>query len=76
MLIINDDSSILGKWRSKLTDDTRVVIYDHNMFIIQATDHGTIRKYNILLISNLEKDNGSIALHKLTYDYLNSFNIT
>ncbi len=32
--IVNDDSSVVNK---RLTDDTRVVIYYRNMFIIQAT---------------------------------------
>jgi hypothetical protein len=37
IMIVNDDSSIVNKWRVSLTDDTRVIIYDHIMFIIQAT---------------------------------------
>ncbi len=36
--IVNDDCSIVNKWRVSLADDTRVVIYDRNVFIIQATD--------------------------------------
>ncbi len=35
--IINDDSSIINKLEISLTDDARVVIYDHHMFIVQAT---------------------------------------
>jgi hypothetical protein len=35
--IVNDDSSIVNKFEASLTDDTRVVIYDHHMFIVQAT---------------------------------------
>jgi len=35
--IVNDDSSIIGKWSFKLIDDHRVVIYDRHRFIIQAT---------------------------------------
>jgi hypothetical protein len=35
--IVNNDSSIVSKWSFKLMDDARVVIYNHNMFIIQAT---------------------------------------
>jgi hypothetical protein len=34
--IVNDDTSIFIKWRVSLTDDARVIIYDHNLFIIQA----------------------------------------
>jgi hypothetical protein len=37
MMIINDDSSIVNKLGASLTDDARVVIYDHHMFIGQAT---------------------------------------
>ena len=38
MMIVNDAFSVVSKWSSKLIDDARVVIYDRNMFIIQATD--------------------------------------
>ncbi len=37
MTIVNEDSSVISKWSSKLIDDARVVIYNRNMFIIQAT---------------------------------------
>ncbi len=36
-MIINDDSSVISKWHLPLIDDTRVVIYNRNMFIKQAT---------------------------------------
>jgi len=36
IMIINDDSSIINKHETSLIDDTRVVIYDHKMFIVQA----------------------------------------
>ncbi len=36
--IINDNSMIIVKLEASLTDDTRVVIYNHYMFIVQATD--------------------------------------
>ena len=35
---INDDSSIVNMFETSLTDDARVIIYDHHMFIVQATD--------------------------------------
>jgi hypothetical protein len=35
--IVIDDSSIVSKWSFKLIDAPRVIIYDRNMFIIQAT---------------------------------------
>ncbi len=37
MKIVNDDSRVITKLETSLTDDTRVVIYDRHMFIIQAT---------------------------------------
>ncbi len=37
MTIVNDDSSIVNKLGASLTDDARVAIYDHHMFIGQAT---------------------------------------
>ncbi len=33
---VNDDSSVVNMWRISLIDNTRGVIYDRNMFIIQA----------------------------------------
>ncbi len=35
--ILNHDSNIATKFGASLTDDARVVIYDHHMFIVQAT---------------------------------------
>jgi hypothetical protein len=37
MTIVNDDSSVINKLGASLTDDTRVIIYDCHMFIVQAT---------------------------------------
>jgi hypothetical protein len=37
MTIVNDDSRVLNKLEAPLTDDTRVIIYDCHMFIVQAT---------------------------------------
>jgi hypothetical protein len=37
MTIINDDSRVINKLEASLTDDARVIIYDHHMFIVQAT---------------------------------------
>jgi hypothetical protein len=37
MTILNDDSRVVNKLEASLTDDTGVVIYDHHMFIVQAT---------------------------------------
>ncbi len=38
MMIVNDNSRIVNKLEASLTNDARVVIYDHHMFIVQATD--------------------------------------
>ncbi len=35
---INDDSSVINKFETSLTDDARAIIYDHHMFIEQATE--------------------------------------
>ncbi len=35
--IVNYDSSIVNKLGASLIDDTRVIIYDRHMFIVQAT---------------------------------------
>ncbi len=37
MMVVNDDTSAVSKWSSKFIDNTRVVSYDHNVFVIQAT---------------------------------------
>ncbi len=37
IMIVNDDSSIVNKFQASLTDDARVVIYDRQWFIAQAT---------------------------------------
>ncbi len=36
MMIVNDDARIVNKLDASLNDDTRVVIYNHHMFIVQA----------------------------------------
>jgi hypothetical protein len=37
MMILNDDSRVINKLEASLTNDARVIIYDHQMFIVQAT---------------------------------------
>ncbi len=37
MMIINDNSRVITKFETSLTDDARVVIYDHHMFIVQVS---------------------------------------
>ncbi len=36
--IVNDDSKIINKLETSLTGDARVVIYNHHMFLVQATN--------------------------------------
>jgi hypothetical protein len=38
MMIVNDDSRVINKLETSLTDEARVVIYDRHVFIAQATD--------------------------------------
>jgi hypothetical protein len=42
MMIINDDSRVVNKLETPLTDDARVVIYDRHMFIAPATGFGSV----------------------------------
>ncbi len=42
--IINDDSSVVNKWRVSRSDDTTVIIYNRKMFIIQTPDHRKLKK--------------------------------
>jgi hypothetical protein len=37
MMIVNDDSRVVNKLEASLTDYAKVIIYDHPMFIEQAT---------------------------------------
>jgi hypothetical protein len=37
--IVNDDSRVVNKLEASLTEDTRVIIYNRHLFIVQATDH-------------------------------------
>jgi hypothetical protein len=36
-MIVNDNSRVINNLEASLTDDARVVFYDHYMFIAQAT---------------------------------------
>jgi hypothetical protein len=39
MTIINDDSRVISKLETSLTDSARVVIYDRHMFTVQDTPY-------------------------------------
>ena len=48
-MIVNYASSIINKLEALLTDDARVVIYDHHVFIVQATGLIKPETFNYLL---------------------------
>ncbi len=43
MTIINEDSRVINNLEASLTDDARVIIYDHHMFIVQAVIYKSSR---------------------------------
>jgi hypothetical protein len=43
VMIVNDNSRVITKFETSLTDDARVVIYDHHMFIVQATGPNVLK---------------------------------
>ncbi len=43
-MIINDGTNIFNKFEASLTDDTRVIIYNHHMFIVQAIAQGKYKE--------------------------------
>jgi hypothetical protein len=50
IMIVNGDSNIINKFEASLTDDARVVMYDHRMFIVQVSISPTF--YEQLLCQN------------------------
>jgi hypothetical protein len=46
---LNDDSSIVSKLETSLTDDAKVAIYDRHMFIIEATGLAWFIEGNLIL---------------------------
>ncbi len=59
MTIVNDDSRGINKLEASLTDSARVIIYDHHMFIVQATSGLGILLTNIRLQKKLARDKHS-----------------
>ncbi len=53
MIIVNYASSDVNKLKASLNDDARVVIYDHHMFIVQATGNTKGGSMTVLLTSCL-----------------------
>ncbi len=48
MMIVNDDSRVVNKLETSLTDDPRVIIYDHHVLIVQATEVGVIKLFLVI----------------------------
>ncbi len=44
LTIVNDNSRVVNKLEASLTDDTRVIIYDHQMFLVEATGERNSKK--------------------------------
>jgi hypothetical protein len=44
IMIVNDDSSIVNKPDTSLIDNTRVIIYNCHMFIVQTTQSLAVTK--------------------------------
>jgi hypothetical protein len=55
MMIINDDARIVNKLDASLTDNSRVVIYERHMFIVQATGVVVIKHFVLSLTKKLTK---------------------
>jgi hypothetical protein len=53
MTIVNYDSNVINKFGASLSDDARVVIYNHHMFIVQATGNSKDGSITIPLTSCL-----------------------
>ncbi len=53
LTIVNDDFRVITKLEASLTDDTRVIIYDHHMFMAQAAEHLTIVNDDSRVINKL-----------------------
>ena len=46
MMIVNDDTRVINNLETSLTDNTRVIIYDCHMFIVQATGVNIIKLFS------------------------------
>jgi hypothetical protein len=54
VMIVNYASSGINKLRASLNDDARVIIYDHHMFIVQATGGGIHKSFYNNLVTILQ----------------------
>ncbi len=72
--IVNFASSGVNKLRATLNDDARVVIYDHHMFIVQATGAyprvaGLTRKHQNRLEMLVRDKHSSLLQKSINYDF-------
>jgi hypothetical protein len=51
MTIVNDNSRVINKLEASLTDDSRVIIYDRHMFIVQATGVNIMSLFGLNLLT-------------------------
>jgi hypothetical protein len=72
MTNVNDDSRVVNKLETSLTDDARVFIYDRHVFIVQATELISLDSINAIfrpmlnIINYLSSASGScIRTHEL-----------
>ncbi len=56
MTIVNDNSRVVNKLEASLTDDARVIIYDRQMFIVQATGRNLLGRRRCLVDDAGESD--------------------
>jgi hypothetical protein len=50
MTIVNDDFSVINKLGASLTDDAGVIIYDRDMFIVQATGYRIFFNLSVIIV--------------------------
>jgi hypothetical protein len=55
MTIVNNNSRVINKLETSLTGNSRVVIYDHHMFIVQATVVNCTTFFTLLLTGKISK---------------------
>jgi hypothetical protein len=48
MTIVNEDSRVVNKLETSLTDNGTVIIYDRHVFIVQATGYSLKKVLNIM----------------------------
>jgi hypothetical protein len=45
MMIVNEDSRVVNKLKTSLTDNARVIIYNRHIFIVQATGVNVVKLF-------------------------------